>query len=398
MINSLPPSIFPTNNSAIVPNEQPPAGQLGEKSGSLTVAATTTTRSQDIFSHRSRGSDESREARHARHGDQSHHSHGRSERSEGRHLFRAAKHMIKDAFRDFRHDIRESFGNLGFDRGMAKQIAKNVVHATRDALRSGADFSAKLMVAAFSQTSTAGASSFSMVASSIEVSINHATGSIDVNTTKVSIEGQFNNQPGGTQPHLLDIRDSDEGETPDLTGALLGPQDLDGILEGEEDGTETAPALVEPTLVTTAREQVDNSLGQAVGETEPEVSTRTAVESVLKDAETEEAAPTEEAEKTEAEEAREASEEVADAAEEAELNLPEILAPLLLSQPEFSARIFITAFEQFRNDREERITVIRFDAVIPLTGKPAEPVEETPVVETPVLEEPLADEPASTAA
>jgi hypothetical protein len=314
--------------------------------------------------------------------------------------------MIKDAFKDFRHGLRDSFQDLGFEGGMANKIAKNVMHATRDALRSGVDFSAKLMVAAISQTSSTSeagtTSSFSMVARSIEVNINHTTGSIDVSTMNVSIEGQYAGGMDDTQPHLLDIQDSDHGRSPDLTGILLALENLAGIFGAEE---ETVPEAVDepavtPALVTTEREAVGSQLAPVTDTAGIEESTtRTAVAAVLQTAAADDVAPADESDVTEI------AEEVAEEAVEAAPTLPEIVTPLLMNRPEYSARIFITAFQNTINENEERTTFIRFDATVSLSPTtapvpgvtlPAIPVADSVEID-PVID-PVEEEPPTTAA
>jgi len=373
MINSLPPSVFPTPGTAITTTEQPPAGQTSEQSDPARIAKTTAARTH--------------KAHHGRH------DRGRFREADGSDLFQTTKHMLKEAFRDFRHDLRESFSDLGFDGGLANRISKGVMHAARDALRSGVDFSANLMVAAISQISSTGASgtssSFSMVASSIEVNINHTTGSIDVSMMKMSIDGQFNDGLGGAQPHLLDIRDSGQGQSPDLSGVLLALQNLGDIFDSEED-TNPEPAA-QPVVVPTAREELDNQLGQSTDTS----TTRTAVGTVLQSEATGEDVPAEKADETEA------VEEVTEEAAKTDPALPEIVTPLLLNRPEYSARIFITAYEHSINDREERITFLRFDAIVPLSAKSTAPADETPP-QSMTKEEPAAgdlkDQPVTTVA
>ena len=397
MINSLPPSVLPATNPIIAPNEQPVGERSSEQSSSMRIEKTYTDRSQEARTH---------EGRHVHRGHHDHdgHDRGKVRESEGSDLFRSAKHMIKDAFKDFRHGLRDSFRDIGFDGGMANKIAKNVMHATRDALRSGVDFSAKLMVAAISQTTSTSAagttSSFSMVARSIEVNINHTTGSIDVSTMNVSIEGQSSGSLDGTQPHLLDIQDSDQGRSPDLTGILLALQNLSGIFDGVE---ETIPEVVDepalaPAIVATEREAVNNQLAEEtdIAGTE-ETTTRTAVAAVLQTAAGDDVAPTDET--------TEVAEEVAEEAAEEAPTLPEIVTPLLLNRPEYSARIFITAFQNSINDHEERTTFIRFDATVSLAHTPppapAVTLPPIPVADSPEIDpvtDPVEEESPTTAA
>lgn len=279
MIDSLVSTIISSTTTTFSRSVQPTAEPTTEQSGTGALAET--------------GAVEPTESGSTDH-DDDHDSYSEAERFQ---FSRTAKNLIKHALQDFRKDLRESFRDLGFNGGLANQITKGVIHATRDALRTGIDFSAKLLVAAVSQTTSGSTSSFNLVASSIEVNINHATGSIDVSASNVSIEAQINGELDGSQPHLLDIQDSDPLPPPELTGELLTLDDLDVVPDDEEDD--------------------DGS----------------------------------------------------------EVTLPEIDTPLLLSGSESAARFFITAYEQFTNDSEERITFIRFDAIVPLSSLLADDTE-----------------------
>ena len=63
MINSLHPSVFPTTTPANTVNDQPPAERVGEKSSSLSIVSSTTSKSAEI---------DTRESRHARRSDHDH--------------------------------------------------------------------------------------------------------------------------------------------------------------------------------------------------------------------------------------------------------------------------------------------------------------------------------------
>ena len=53
--------------------------------------------------------------------------------------------------------------------------------------------------------------------------------------------------------------------------------------------------------------------------------------------------------------------------------LPPIDTPAVLTRPGYSARIMVTAMEQVRDERGDRLTRLRLDAVIPLSERPREP-------------------------
>ena len=165
--------------------------------------------------------------------------------------------------------------------------------------------------------------------------------------------------------------DSDQFDTPDLTGATLDLADVGDIL-GEDE---------EPAIVATQREALDGPLDDV----DEDATIRTAVGTLLQSTATDDEEPVDEVDETE--EARE----VSDVPVEVETALPEIETPLLLNRPEYSARIFITAYQHSINEREESITFMRFDAVVPLSTTPVSATDETTSEET-VKEEPPAFE------
>ena len=133
------------------------------------------------------------------------------------------------------------------------------------------------------------------------------------------------------------------------------------------------------TRATTAREALNGQLAQETETADAEETTaRTAVDAVLESAATEEKDAVDETEETKPAAATdEVSEEVAEGDTETVPALPQIETPFLFNNPDYTARIFITAFEHSVNDRHERVTFMRFDAIIPLMNKEPEPVEET---------------------
>ncbi|MFT5440659.1 MAG: hypothetical protein ACI9MJ_002533 [Alphaproteobacteria bacterium] len=243
---------------------------------------------------------------------------GNSALAGGSGFLNTAKHMIKGAMSDFRHGLQDSLQDLGFKGGLATELTQEVLDATRDALTYGADFSINLMVAAVSQSMSVSAagtsSSFSMMASSVEINVNHTTGSITVSTTSVSIEGQTTNGYGAAPPLLLDMLDSERFRAQDLTSELLALQDFTDITVDED-----AP---------------DAILNQA-----------------QKDAQIQ------------------AVRELA----EIEADVAEIKTPRVVSRPDSNARVFVTALRHEVNDREEKITIIRFDAMVPLSRSGSPP-------------------------
>lgn len=279
----------------------------------------------------------------------------------GRHDFtHAAKHIVKDALKTFSHDLRDSFKDLGFKTDMIKRLAHDVMHAAKDALKSGADFTANLMIAAISMTTTTSASGseslFEMVASEIEITINHSTGSVEVSVTQVEIRSQISISGAPAAPQLVDFVDTDSADL----APVLAMNDLQSLLANDGDDGET------------------EALGPVLAG--------------LPDDEPAAADETDEADETEVAATEEGDGEVGATEEDGDIiQLPEMTGV---------SHIIITAFERYLNSQEERITYIKIAAVIPLTTvSPDESVIEDmvdeiveptdiPVVEQ-VIEEPV---------
>ena len=228
--------------------------------------------------------------------------------------FHAAKKMIREALSDFAGGVRQSFIDIGLDDAMVEEFTKAMMRQTKNALLWGVGFSVKLMTATVSKNSDAdndGAKpSFSIMARSIEITVNHSDGIIDVSTGSVSIESQFTGDPGARQPHLLDIGDSDEQSTGHLTSALQALQDPGSLFADMGDDTENDNTFRLATIPPSDRQA------------------------------------------------------------EFEETLPRIDTPRVLSRPDYSSRILLSEMNHFRNDRNELITYIRLDALIPLADKP----------------------------
>ena len=228
--------------------------------------------------------------------------------------FHAAKRMVRDALSDFSGGVQESFSEIGLNDGMAEKFTKAMLRQTKNALLWGVGFSVKLMTATVSKTSDAdndgSKPSFSIMARSIEIAVNHSDGIINVTTGNVSIESQFAGGPGAREPHLLDISDSDGQSTGNLTSALQ--------------------ALQNPhTLLTDFGDDMENDDHFRL-DTIPSLDSQDKIEDTM----------------------------------------PQIDTPRVLSRPNYNSRILLSEMNHFRNDRNELITYMRLDALIPLTDKP----------------------------
>ncbi len=255
---------------------------------------------------------------------------GRSLRLGANDFTHAAKHMIRDALKTFSHDLRDSFKDLGFKTDMVMRLAHDVMQAAKQALKSGSDFTANLMMAVVTQTTVTSAagstSSFSMVASEIEITINQSTGSVQITATQVEIQSQMSFGAGTSVPQLVDFADTD-GNT---VSPMLAMNDLESFLAN--DGSDAEPEAMGPVLASL-----------------PDMAP----------VEGEDADPLEE---TDVAATEEGDGEVV-ATEDAGDIVP-------LSEVTGVSRIIITAFERYLNSEGEQITYIKLDAVIPLTTSP----------------------------
>ena len=244
--------------------------------------------------------------------------------------FHAAKKMLSDALTDFAGGVRDGFADIGLENDMPEKLTKAMMRNTKNALLWGVGFSVKLMTATVSKTSDAdnddGKPSFTIMARSIEITVNHSDGIINVSTGSVSIDSQFNGGPGARQPHLLDIRDSDQQSTGNLTSALQALQDPQSLFPDMDDDGEGDNKIRLDTIVS------------------------------------------------------------ADRQDEIEQALPRIDTPRVLSRPNYSSRILLSEMNHFRNDRNELITYIRLDALIPLTNKPVAAATTVPVSPPPPVQ------------
>lgn len=228
--------------------------------------------------------------------------------------FHAAKKMLREALSDFAGGVQESFTDMGLDDEMSIKFTKAMMRQTKNALLWGVGFSVKLMTATVSKTSDADNDgtkpSFSIMAKSIEISVNHSDGVIDVATGNVSIESQFPGGPGAQKSHLLDISDSENRSTSSLTSAMQALQDPHSLFADDDadglDGHELHLDTIPPS---------DHHNGL-------------------------------------------------------EESLPRIDTPRVLSRPDYNSRILLSELTHFRNDRNELVTYMRLDALIPLTDKP----------------------------
>ena len=234
--------------------------------------------------------------------------------------------LVKGAIRQFRDDTASVLDDFGFASGEIAELTGSLLDPVRDALASGSDFTATLMLAAASMhtvSSSAGSEqSFSFVAKSVEIEVNRTTGFIQVSVAEVSIEAHATTTFGGAQPRLFDITDSGVLSF-DPFAALREVLDL------------ARPFAIDDEPATDDIEPV------AAADDDPEATPvpadDTAPAEVLDDS----------------------------------------------AGTSAYARITVLAFEHFVNERSEQITRIRLDARIPLELDRREPVDHDPESDTP---------------
>ncbi len=141
--------------------------------------------------------------------------------------------VVQSAVDSIRHDLGQVLRGLGFDSKVIDQFAKSFIDPVVEAIKEGVSFTAELSFAAFFQeTEITGSSvrqSTSVVARSLQISVNQETGDVSLSLASLSFEEEFSFVTGGG---------TDAGEPPLLT---LGPGPL--APSPEETGVAAASAL-----------------------------------------------------------------------------------------------------------------------------------------------------------
>jgi hypothetical protein len=223
--------------------------------------------------------------------------------------FHAAKHMLGKAMAGFRRDLRDAVAALGFGEELGGRLTSAVMHGIRDALLSGAGFSVKLMTATVSQT----------VSSGEVTSFSIAARSIDIAVNHVSGEVTV-------EAHDVAIRSQSSGAPGETMPHLLDIQD-----SGD-------PA---PRGLMAALRALQNPAALFEDDGDEAIGPHRFARAV-------EPAPADDA-------------------------LPRIDTPAVLTRPGYTARIMVAAMEQTEDEHGGRITRLRLDAAIPLTGGSHEP-------------------------
>ncbi len=174
---------------------------------------------------------------------------------EGRDFAKAAKQVVRQAVKSMAHEIKGVLKSMGVERGVAKDIAKAFTQPVKQALRQGADFTARIAIAAARQTTVVTGSgvsqSTSLVAKSLDITVNHTTGEFSIQMQSLSVE---QNVSADFSDGLPEFAFPTEPPAPAVDDALQAVEDLlDDALPAEQT-TERAPA---PVARSESREEVD---------------------------------------------------------------------------------------------------------------------------------------------
>lgn len=185
-----------------------------------------------------------------------------------RDFVRSAKKLVRGALKSLAKDVGQAFESVGLEAKAGKTLIKGLIKPLVQAIRQGVDFTAQVRLAAVQKTtvvSGAGVSeSLSVVAKSVDISVNHATGEISLDVKKLAIEQDSHaallGQPAAPQP--LPLPPVGEGDAPAPPGlgeiverALEGAKARDDEDDdGEDDEVRAAPDADALTSLTPAIE------------------------------------------------------------------------------------------------------------------------------------------------
>ena len=164
--------------------------------------------------------------------------------------------VVQSAVNSIRHDLGQVLRGLGFDSKVIDQFAKSFIDPVVEAIKEGVSFTAELSFAAFFQeTEITGSSvrqSTSVVARSLQISVNQETGDVSLSLASLSFEEEISFITGGGtdagEPPLLTLGPGPLAPSPEETG-MAAASALDPLLNallpalaGEESGeTEAGP-------------------------------------------------------------------------------------------------------------------------------------------------------------
>ena len=114
---------------------------------------------------------------------------------------RTARQVVGKAIDVLRDDIGAVLEDMGLDGETARALMTSLLQPLQQALESGADFSAQVSLLAVQQQTAVSGNAFAqhlqLVAKSLEIEVNHATGEISVDLKSLSIEQSVAGRFGG---------------------------------------------------------------------------------------------------------------------------------------------------------------------------------------------------------
>ena len=204
---------------------------------------------------------------------------GAAAETNSKSLLGEAGGFVRKALETMRRDLGQVLQAFGFDAEATQNFTKAFIEPVVTALKEGMNFTAELSFAAFSQVTAISGSSFSqstsLVARSLEISVNQDTGEVSVSMASLSFEQQVElrgGNGGGEAPLLvIDPEALDDptalaekilesGEQPAVTSgdaadaAVVGaekpvPIEVDDDDDDDDEGVaQAAPAALKETL------------------------------------------------------------------------------------------------------------------------------------------------------
>lgn len=229
--------------------------------------------------------------------------------------------FIRQALETIRHDLGKALKAFGFDSAAVENFTKAFVEPVLAALKDGANFTAELSFAAFSQVTSMSSNgdfsqSTSLVAQSLSIEVNQDTGEVSVEVAKISFQ--------------QDVRSAG--------GALAGG--------GLASGGQTPLLVIDPDDLATPQELAAKILASG------DAASAAAAEAA-------DAAATEQTAEGDAAEAETAA---------GEDPLAEVRQKLLEDAAEFKARLTIYSVTSYQNDKGETITRLLLDAQLKIAA------------------------------
>ena len=117
--------------------------------------------------------------------------------------------LIQNALQTMREELSQVLHAFGLDAEAVATFAREFIEPVVAALKSGSDFHAELSFSAFSEVTQVSESSFSqetsLLARSLEIDVNHATGEVAVTFASLSVEQEIFVVQSGTDAPFMGV-------------------------------------------------------------------------------------------------------------------------------------------------------------------------------------------------